>query len=88
MKKEERRKKKEERRKKNEEKKKEREKEKRNTRFFYKKHFGPFVLKMFLRFQRIALYVSYGFRQYNPLFLIEVFLIKKACKNKKTPITD
>ena len=35
------------------------------------------MLKMFLRFQRIALDVSYGFRQYSPLFLIEVFLIKK-----------
>ena len=34
---------------------------------------------MFLRFQKIALDVSYGFRQYSPLFLIEVFLIKKAC---------
>ena len=32
---------------------------------------------MFLRFQKIALDVSYGFRQYSPLFLIEVFLIKK-----------
>ena len=34
---------------------------------------------MFLRFQKIALENSYGFRQYNPLFLLEVFLIKKAC---------
>ena len=33
---------------------------------------------MFLRFQKIALDVSYGFRQYSPLFLIEVFLIKKG----------
>ena len=34
---------------------------------------------MFLRFHKIALDVSYGFRQYSPLFLIEVFLIKTAC---------
>ena len=35
-------------------------------------------MKMFLRFQKIALNVSYGFRQYSPLFLIEVFLIEKS----------
>ena len=38
---------------------------------------------MFLRFQKIALDVSHGFRQYSPLFLIEVFLIKKACIHNK-----
>ena len=47
---------------------------------------------MFLRFQEMALVVSYGFRQYSLLFLIEVFYIKKACtiKNKvsseRTPV--
>ena len=35
---------------------------------------------MFLRFQRIALDVSYGFGQYSPLFLIFVFLIKKRVR--------
>ena len=33
---------------------------------------------MFLRFQKIALDVSYGFRQYSPLSLIEVFLINES----------
>ena len=33
---------------------------------------------MLLRFQKIALDVLYGFRQFSPLFLIEVFLIKKS----------
>ena len=34
---------------------------------------------MFLRFQRIALDVSYGFGQNRSMFLIVVFPIKKAC---------
>ena len=34
--------------------------------------------KMFLRFQRIALDVSYGFGRYRSMFLIVVFLIKKS----------
>ena len=34
---------------------------------------------MFLRFQRIALDVSYVFGRNRSMFLIVVFLIKKAC---------
>ena len=34
---------------------------------------------MFLRFQRIALDVSYGFGRNRSMFLIVVFLIKKVC---------
>ena len=34
--------------------------------------------KMFLRFQRRALDVSYGFSQYSPMFFVLVFLIKKC----------
>ena len=34
---------------------------------------------MFLMFQMIALDVSYGFGRYRSMFLIIVFLIKKAC---------
>ena len=36
---------------------------------------------MFLRFQGIALDVSYGFRKYSPMFLIVVFLVKKRVRN-------
>ena len=37
-------------------------------------------LFMFLRFQRIALDVSYGFWPNRSMFLIVMFLIKKACR--------
>ena len=33
---------------------------------------------MFLRFQRIALNVSYGFGRYRSMFLIVVFLMKES----------
>ena len=38
---------------------------------------------MFLRFQRIALDVSYGFGRNRLMFLIVVFLTKKACTFKE-----
>ena len=37
---------------------------------------------MSIRYQKTALDVSYGFDQSRPMFLIVVFLIKKACMER------
>ena len=47
---------------------------------------APKTRKMFLGFQRIALDVSYGFLPFGrSMFLIVVFLIKKACNGIQSP---